>query len=140
MSLMVILVTKLFCDQHHNVTNINLAPSFSVFWPLGGVHFLNVETLFLRVVQTRTILFLKSMSERSGSDLQRLWNWISWSPQNRLKMVSFRFIRKFRVVLCRIRLFPTMISRVKWIGSELPLKGRIDSQCCTAWLHWFNCA
>ena len=27
---------------------------------------------FLRVVQTQTILFLKSMSETNGSDLQRL--------------------------------------------------------------------
>ena len=27
----------------------------------------------------------------------------------------------FRVVLCRIRLFPTLISIIKWCGSELPL-------------------
>ena len=30
----------------------------------------------------------------------------------------------FRVVVCRIRLFPTLISRIKWLGSELPLKIR----------------
>ena len=30
----------------------------------------------LRVVQTKSILFLKSMSERVGSDIQRLWNWM----------------------------------------------------------------
>ena len=29
----------------------------------------------LRVVPTQAILFLKSMSERDGSDIQRLWNW-----------------------------------------------------------------
>ena len=27
-----------------------------------------------------------------------------------------------RFVLCRIRLFPTLISKIKWLGSELPLK------------------
>ena len=30
----------------------------------------------LRVVQTETILFLKSMSERVGSDTERLWIWM----------------------------------------------------------------
>ena len=29
--------------------------------------------------------------------------------------------RNFRVVLCRIRLFPTLISKVKWLGSGLTL-------------------
>ena len=57
------------------------------------------------------------MSERGGSDIGRLWNWISRSSQNRMKMRSF----KFRVVLCRIRLFPPLISKIKWLGSELPL-------------------
>ena len=33
-------------------------------------------------------------------------------------MTSF----KFRVVLYRIRLFPTLISKIKWLGSKLPLK------------------
>ena len=36
----------------------------------------------LRVVQTKAILLLKSMSERGGSDIERLWNWISRSTQN----------------------------------------------------------
>ena len=27
----------------------------------------------------------------------------------------------FGVVLCRIRFFPTLISKIKWLGSELPL-------------------
>ena len=31
---------------------------------------------------------------------------------------------KFRVVPCRRRLFPTLISRMKWYGSELPLTVR----------------
>jgi len=30
----------------------------------------------LRVVQTQAILFLKSMSGRFGSDIDRLWNWM----------------------------------------------------------------
>ena len=29
---------------------------------------------------------------------------------------------KFRVVLCRIRVFPTLISKIKWLGSGLPLR------------------
>ena len=33
--------------------------------------------------------------------------------------MSFKFI----VVLCRIRPFPTLISKIKWLGSELPLSG-----------------
>ena len=53
------------------------------------------------------------MSERGGSDIERLWNWISWSTQNRLKMASFR------VVPCRIRIFPTLIAKIKWLESEL---------------------
>jgi len=32
---------------------------------------------------------------------------------------------KFRVVLCRIHLFPTLISKIKWLGSEPPLTVRI---------------
>ena len=34
-----------------------------------------------------------------------------------MKITSFQF----RVVLCRIRNFPILISKIKWIGSELPL-------------------
>ena len=37
--------------------------------------FSNANRLF-RVVQTKAILFLKSMSERVGSDIERLWIWI----------------------------------------------------------------
>ena len=77
----------------------------------------NFDKLLLRVVQTQTILFLKSISERDGSDIERLWNWASRSTQNHLKMTPF----KFRVVQCRIRLFPTLISKIKWLGSRLPL-------------------
>ena len=56
------------------------------------------------------------MSESGVSDIERLWNWIYRSTQNRLQIKSF----KFRVVLCRIRLFPTLISKLKWLGSVLP--------------------
>ena len=40
----------------------------------------------LRVVQIQAILFLKSMSEKVGSDKERLWNWTSWSTKNRKKI------------------------------------------------------
>ena len=44
---------------------------------------------------------------------------IEWKKiwKNRLKMMSF----KFRVVLCRIRLFPSLISKIKWLRFELLL-------------------
>ena len=61
---------------------------------------------------------LRWLSERVGSDKKRLWNWISRSTRNRLMMTLLKFI----VVKCRIRLFPTLISEMKWLGSELPLK------------------
>ena len=64
-------------------------------------------SLSLGVVQTQAILFLKSMSERSGSDIERLWIWDS----------SFNF----RVVICRIHSFPTLISKIKWLWSGLLL-------------------
>ena len=34
---------------------------------------------------------------------------------------------KFRVVLCRIRLFPRVTSKIKWLGSGLPLSFKLDS-------------
>ena len=67
----------------------------------------------LRVVQTKVILFLKSISERGGSDMQGLDEFL-----DRLR-IDRRF--KFRVVICRIRFLPTLISKIKWLGSELPL-------------------
>ena len=57
------------------------------------------------------------MSERGASGVERLWNWICRSTQNRLKIKWFQF----RVVLCRIRLFPTLISKIKWLGPWLSL-------------------
>ena len=38
-------------------------------------------------------------------------------------MLSFNL----RVVLCRIRLFPTLISKIKWLVSELPLNKYINN-------------
>ena len=34
---------------------------------------------------------------------------------------SRNFSFNFRVVVCRIRPFPTLISKIKWLWSELPL-------------------
>jgi len=41
--------------------------------------------------------------------------------------VNFKF--NFRVVLSRIRLFPTLISMIKWLGSELPLNFELRTGC-----------
>ena len=38
--------------------------------------------------------------------------------RDRLK-IDWKF--KFRIDICRIRLFPTLIWKIKWLGSELPL-------------------
>ena len=47
------------------------------------------------------------------------WIWVKnfKVDPNRLKMTPL----KFRVVICRIRGFPTLISKIKWFGSGLPL-------------------
>ena len=76
---------------------------------------IQLNTSFLIVVQIQPISFSKSMSKKVGSEIERLWNWISRSIQSRLKIASL----KFRVVLCRIRPFPTLISKIKWCGSEV---------------------
>ena len=64
------------------------------------------------------------MLERAGSDIERLWVLNDTihisiddrlSSQNRLNMSSL----KFRDVLCRIRLFPTLIPKMKWTYDEL---------------------
>ena len=40
-------------------------------WIDSGIYFKFYLTLFLRVVQTQDILFMKSMSEGDGSDIRR---------------------------------------------------------------------
>ena len=44
--------------------------------------------------------------------------------RHRTTLNFIRFESRFNVrfVLCRIRLFPTLDSRIKWLGSELPLQ------------------
>ena len=49
-------------------------------------------------------------------------------------MASFTF----RVDLCRIRLFPTSISNIKWLGSELPLR-IVKSKWHTKLFPWRWC-
>ena len=62
------------------------------------------------------------MTERVGSDTQRLWTSSS---------IDFELIQKFNctVVLCRIRPFPTLISKMKWLRSRLPLNINSFSLC-----------
>jgi len=66
----------------------------------------------------------------SDSEMERR---ISRSAQNRLKMASFYF----RVVLCRIRIFPTLILMIKWLWSGLPLKWVVQyhKQCFAQQIH-----
>ena len=53
----------------------------------------SAERLKLRIVQTQAILFLKSMSERDGSDIKRLWIWMTNSS------VEFDLIYKFIMLI-----------------------------------------
>ena len=71
----------------------------------------------LRAVRTQAILFMKSMSERVGSDIERLG--VKMKPSSIDCESNLKF--NFRILLCRIRLFPTLISKIKWLGSGLPL-------------------
>ena len=75
----------------------------------------------LRVVNAKAILFLESMSERGRSDKERLWIWITSSS------IDFESVNKFkfRVVPCRTRLFPTLISKITWLEYGPPyIQGR----------------
>ena len=53
-----------------------------------------------------------------GSDIERLWIWLTSSS------IDFESIKKFnfRVVLCRIRRFPTLVGKIKWLEHGLPFK------------------
>ena len=71
------------------------------------------------------MLFLKSISERGGSDIERRHLKSIWS---RSRIPSFNF----SVVVCRIRLLPTFISKIKWLGPRLPLK--FQKYCKSKWV------
>ena len=87
-------------QSYQRSTDVNFNPSYEEFQGL-------------RVVQTQTILFLKC---RESSD--STWNDSEIGFLDRRQMTPL----KSRVVLCRTRLFPTMISKMKWVWSALPLK------------------
>jgi len=78
---------------------------FDTFWPSIFIYqdrllpyFRIVHFHYLRVVQTKHILFLKSMSEKVGSDIKRLWNrvmnfWIdSKSIEDNVIRIQSRFM------------------------------------------------
>ena len=74
------------------------------------------------------------MSERVGSDIERLWIWIIfyrfWVD---LKILSFYF----PVVVCRIRLCPTLISKIKWLGSGVPRLWTTLKTSFWYYLEWY---
>ena len=55
-----------------------------------------VKNSELRVVQIQAILFLKSVSEKVGSDIERLWIWMTSPP------IDFESIKKF-IIQCQRR-------------------------------------
>ena len=75
---------------------------------LAFIMFASILNSKLRVVQTKVILFLESMSERGGSDIERLWIW----------MISY-----IQSILSRSR--NTSISEPLYVGSA-------------SFRHWFK--
>ena len=69
------------------------------------------------VVQTQAIYFWNQSWKESDPTYND--SEIEWSI-SRSTPIEWRN-SKFRVFLCRIRLFPTLISKIKWIWSVLPL-------------------
>ena len=72
----------------------------------------------LRVVHTQAMLFLKSTSERDGSDIQRLWNWMKDFQ------IDSESIKEDLVQIqngCMSDPSLSDISKIKWLGSGLPL-------------------
>ena len=59
------------------------------------------------------------MSERGGSDIERLWIF-KWRHRQSIRSRSSNPSFIFSLIVGRIRLFPTLISKIKWYGSELP--------------------
>ena len=78
-----------------------------------------------KVVQTEAVLFLKSMSERNGSDMSRhtTTRKLNYEFLDQLK-IDRRF--KLRIVIYRIRFLPTLNLRIKWFGFELPFSVSYD--------------
>ena len=77
-----------------------------------------VDKTVLRIVQNQALLFLNSMTERVGSDIQRVATALKLNDEFQNRFQRF----KFWVVPRRIRLFPTLITKIKWLGTKLPLK------------------
>ena len=73
------------------------------------------ENQHLRVVQTQAILFL-NVGKRPIRHRTTL-NLNDFNRLSRFRNSSFNF----RIVVERIRLFPTLVSKINWLGSKLPL-------------------
>ena len=75
---------------------------------LNCIYVLTYKNQVLRVVQTQTISFFKLMSEKVGSEIERLW----------ISMTSYQIVVSY---LCRIRLFSILTWKIRLLGSKLPL-------------------
>ena len=54
-----------------------------------------------------------------SSDVVRLWIQMNWSERKILQSVLSRYKYNSRAVLCRIRLFPTLILKIKYLSLRL---------------------
>ena len=114
-----------FGDCWTRSTHISfLFPKFTIF--VQSIKLIMTPSIWikLRVVHTQAILFLTSMSGRGGSGIERLWIWMTSFS------INFSWFRNsffnFSVFVYRIRRFPTLTSKIKWLGFELPLTVAAD--------------
>ena len=87
-----------------------------------------------RVVQTHAILFYFWTQCRKEAD--QTYNDSEWSHLQSILSQSRNSSFNSRVVVCRIRLFSTLISKIKWLGFELPLKAPIFIMLYSDHLRW----
>ena len=75
------------------------------------------------------------MSDWGGSDIERLWIF-KWRHLQSIRSRSSDASFIFSLVLSRIRLFPTLISKIKWYGSELPWTFRENFSLLEITISW----
>ena len=97
-------------------------------------HFIFEINVGKSLIRHRTTLNFKALKIKGSSDpnhfifeindgKSRIWDTTTLKLNDKfLDRLKIDWTFKFRVVLCRFRLFPTLISKRKWLGSELPLK------------------
>ena len=88
----------------------------------------------LRVVQTQSILFLKSMSENVGSVIERLWNSMTSHSIDFETIQIWVIIENSESWYAGSESFRQWFQK-KWIGSELPLMSGLNVIQLRTWAY-----